>query len=357
MQVHQFHPSIVDADAIGGQITVIRRLLLNAGIGSELFSAFPSPDFSAPTRLFDAYAPYSSAANVLLLHYSIAYPDEVWAWLRALPDRKIVVYHNITPPHYFAGVNAHYLDATRRGLKQLALLRQLTAEAWGDSEFNCQTLRDMGWENPRVLPIIFETARYDIPADPGILAQMNDGHPNILFVGRCAPNKRWEDILAVFYHLKHHVAPDARLWLIGSASGMEPYAEFLHALVDQLHIQNVTFVGQVTQAELVAYYQSAAVYLCMSSHEGFCVPLVESMHFGVPIVAYAAAAVPETLGGAGLLVKRKDHRAIAELVGMLIHDQDLRSCVIRQQRERLKAFNTAVVGQQLLDYLPASVLA
>jgi glycosyltransferase involved in cell wall biosynthesis len=121
--------------------------------------------------------------------------------------------------------------------------------------------------------------------------------------------------------------------------------------VARLDLENVVFAGRVNQAELIAHYQAADVLLCMSEHEGFGVPLVESMHFGVPVVAYKAAAVPETLGGAGMLVNRKDHEAIAELVGMLIHNADLRDRVVLQQRRRLTAFEARSVKLQLYRYV------
>jgi glycosyltransferase involved in cell wall biosynthesis len=351
MQVHQFHGSVADHDAIGGQIISIRRILEDAGIQSQVFCFHPSPGFSAPAHTFREYHAYSSPDNVLLLHYSIAYPDAVWAWLRRIPDRKIVIYHNITPPHYYLGINAQYYRETRKGLEQLSRLRSVADEAWGVSDFNCRALVENGWGTTRTLSLIFDPERYDFPPDPTVTERLSDGRPNVLFVGRCVPNKRWDDLIITFHQLKRYVLPDARLCLVGSARGMAPYERFLRALVERLGLNDVIFAGRVSQAELVAYYQAADVFLCMSEHEGFGMPLVESMQFGVPVLAFKAAAVPETLGGAGTIFRRKDYGAVAELAGMLVKETVLRERIITQQRLRASAFYAASIRERLLRYL------
>ena len=139
--------------------------------------------------------------------------------------------------------------------------------------------------------------------------------------------------------------------LVGSARGMERYQEFLQALVTQLGLSDVVFTGHVSTAQLVAYYRCASVYLSMSEHEGFGVPLLESMHFGVPIVAYKAAAVPETLGSSGILVTAKEHAAVAELIGLLVEDAGLRAQIVARQREQLQDFLPEKVEGRLRELL------
>ena len=351
MLVNQFHSAVHSGDAIGEQIIGIQSLLRAGHYAGEIFCASPDAPRRFHARHFSEYAPYSSSRNVLLLHYSISYSDEVWDWLRSIPDQKIVVYHNITPPHFYAGVNTAYFTQTRRGLAQLPLLRQIAPQAWADSAFNANDLQQAGWDEVKVLPVMFDRRRYDIKPDPATFRRLNDHRPNILFVGRCVPNKRWEDILLVYYYLKHCVQPDARLCLIGSDERMPAYRAFLNALIEDLSLTDVTFAGQVSQAVLAAYYRTAQVFLCMSDHEGFCVPLLESMFYGVPIIAYKAAAVPETLGNSGLLIRHKDHAAIAELIGLVLEDKLLRERVIAEQRERLGMFDVARVRSLLFDYL------
>lgn len=183
-----------------------------------------------------------------------------------------------------------------------------------------------------------------------MLKRWQDGI-NVLFVGRVSPNKRFEDLILTFYYLKRLVRPDARLLLVGSARGMEPYLEFLQALVERLDLSDVIFTGHVSTAQLVAYYRCASIYLSMSEHEGFGMPLLESMHFGVPIVAYKMSAVPETLGGSGILVKGKEYAAVAELIGLLAEDGDLRARITERQRGRLQDFLPEKVEEHLRELL------
>jgi glycosyltransferase involved in cell wall biosynthesis len=173
-----------------------------------------------------------------------------------------------------------------------------------------------------------------------VLRRWNSGL-NVLFVGRVAPHKRHDDLIQVFCYLKRRVRPDSRLLLVGSTRGMERYVASLQALVRRRGLSDVVFVGHVGAPEWVACYRCASVYLSMSEHEGFGVPLLEAMHFGVPVIARKAAAVPETLGGAGLLIARSDAAtaaAVAELIALLDEDLALRERVVVLQRERLQAF-------------------
>ncbi len=177
---------------------------------------------------------------------------------------------------------------------------------------------------------------------------------NFLHVGRLVPNKRIEDLLKVFYFYRRRINPDSRLFLVGIDTDMEIYSVALRQLIHDLGLSGIALAGRATQGELVTYYRLAHVYLCMSEHEGFCVPLLEAMHFGVPIIAYAAGAVPETLGGAGALVLRKDFPEIAELAGLVCEPGRVRESLIAAGRDRVRAVSsrvgaTAVAAARRLD--------
>lgn len=346
MQVHQFHPTVSYGDAISNQILSLQRLLRQMGYRSKIFCEQMPIQFDGKVQQIERYERHSSPQNVLLLHFSLGYSSDVIAWLKQLPDRKVIVYHNITPHTYFAGVNDVYLEAARAGREQLTHLSHLVDAGWGDSTFNCQELAEYGWSNLGVLPIIFDPERYTIRPHRRALRRLQDGL-NVLFVGRVSPNKCLEDLILTFYHLKRFVRSDARLLLVGSARGMEPYLEFLQTLVGKLDLSDVVFTGHVTDSKLMAYYRCADVYLSMSEHEGFGMPFLESMYFEVPVVAYDAAAVPETLDGSGILVKQKHYAAVAELIGLLAEDEKLQHQIIARQRERLQDFMPERVGDQL----------
>lgn len=350
MEVHQFHPTVSYGDAISNQILSLQSMLAEMGYRSEVFCEQLPVQFAGRTRQIGCYGRYSSPENVLLLHFSLGYSPEVISWLTRLPDRKVIVYHNITPHEYFAGINDVYLEAAKAGRGQLGRLSSLVDAGWGDSAFNCQELAERGWSRLGVLPIIFDPERYRIRPSRGVLKRFDKGL-NILFVGRVSPNKCLEDLILTLYYLSALGRSDARLLLVGSANGMERYLEYLQKLVSRLGLSSVFFTGHVSTRELIAYYHCADVYLSMSEHEGFGVPFLESMYFDVPVVAYKAAAVPETLNGSGVLVTEKDHELIAELIGILGDDKELGARVIAVQQERLQDFLPGEVSKRLRGLL------
>jgi len=201
----------------------------------------------------------------------------------------------------------------------------------------------MGFQRTGVLPILLDLSRYDHPTNPDLL-RGHAGKTVLLHVGRIAPNKRIEDLLKILTFLRR-LDPKAHLLVVGTEIDMEAYAGALRRLARQLDLgDHITFAGPVRAEDLPTYYRLAACYVTMSEHEGFCVPLLEAMHLGCPVVAYAAAAVPETLGGAGLLFHEKDHPVIAEAIHHLVTTPALREAIVRGQRERVRAFSPEAVA-------------
>jgi len=196
----------------------------------------------------------------------------------------------------------------------------------------------------RMLPIAVDTARVTSGARrPAIERLLDDELVNFLFVGRIAPNKKIEDHIFFAEHYKRYVDAYYRFIFVGRYDAVPRYYAMIRALISEFKMlgERFIFTGPVPDEELAVYYRHAAVYMSMSEHEGFCVPLVEAMAADVPILAYAAAAVPETLGGAGVQFSPKDLEQAAELAGALVFDQDFRSGVIAGQRRRLQDFGDA----------------
>jgi glycosyltransferase involved in cell wall biosynthesis len=174
--------------------------------------------------------------------------------------------------------------------------------------------------------------------DRRTLDAYGDGKVNVLFVGRCAPNKKLEDVLMAFAVFQKAVCRNSRLIHAGSFAGTERYHHVLVAMARELQVSDVVFAGAVSQAELLACYRSAHAFLCLSEHEGFCIPLLEAMLHGVPVLAYAAAAVPETMDGAGILFDRKEWGAVAEMLGRVTAPGPLRDAVLAGQAARVERF-------------------
>ncbi len=346
--VHQLVPNFDYGDAIGNHVRALRGLLRGWGYASDVYAEYIHEGLARDARFFTRYREVSDPRNVLLFHFSIG--SEVTSFFAGLPDRKVLVYHNITPPEYFVGVNARVADRCRRGRWELQRLAAVTDLALGVSEFNRRELEAAGFRRTGVLPILLDWASYQHPPVRALQQSFGEG-TNLLYVGRIAPNKRIEDLVKAYYFYRR-LDSGSRLLIVGSAVDTEGYLAGLQKLAAELGVlDGIVFTGPVPQAELCTYYRLASVYLSMSEHEGFGVPFLEAMHFGVPILAYAAAGVPGTLGGTGLLVEEKDFPLIAELIHRVVTEPVLRDAVVAGQRERLKAFDSAVIGAELRGHL------
>jgi glycosyltransferase involved in cell wall biosynthesis len=213
-------------------------------------------------------------------------------------------------------------------------------------------MENVGYKDVKVLPLIIPMERRRIPPDRSIVKKFRDGLTNILFVGRCAPNKRIEDLLTCFYYFQKYVEPDSRLIYVGSFAGTERYYYLLIAQARAMELQQrVNFMGCVPDAELNSYYSCADVFLSMSEHEGFCAPLLEAMSYNIPVMAYAAGAVPETMDGSGILFEEKQFELIAEMIGEVVHNLPLRRSILNRQTERLLKYQKQEPETLLKSYL------
>jgi glycosyltransferase involved in cell wall biosynthesis len=260
------------------------------------------------------------------------------------PGPKYLIYHNITPGEFFEKYRPAFAQILYQGREDLYRMARHFDHSAGDSAFNAAELADCGFTDPGILPLAIDPAKWSFPPDPAVCDQMQDGRTNILFVGRFAPNKKQDDLLRAFSHYLEH-DPDARLVLVGHPEQADPYVDYLQALIDDLGIGASVFQpGSIADAQLAAYYRTAHLFWSMSEHEGFCVPLIEAMWFDVPIFAFKAAAVPETLGQAGLMFNSKKNLAeLAAAARLLVTDRALCATLIRAQRIRR------------LDFLPENI--
>ena len=208
-----------------------------------------------------------------------------------------LIYHNITPPEYFIGVHRTLARQCFRGRRELRAYADRCDLAMGDSEFNRQDLETLGFPRTAVLPVVPDFSHLDRPPNWLLAGQFDDDWTNVLFVGRVIANKKIEDVIRFFHAYHTMFNPRSRLLIVGAQSGFERYLASLNQLVADLGLSHVHFVGHVSDEELVAFYEAADLFLCASEHEGFCVPLMEAFHMGVPVLAFAATAVPATMDG------------------------------------------------------------
>jgi glycosyltransferase involved in cell wall biosynthesis len=334
-------------DAITDHALLIRRWLRDFGFTSEIFAEYIHPAVAPEVRPIATYRPGRSEPW-LILHHSIGSP--IVERVARLQPRLILVYHNITPPEFFAPIDPAWAERMALGRQQLDLLRPRTGLALADSPYNEQELQAAGFAPTGVLSISLDEQNYNQPANEKLLADLRQRGPTLLFVGRLSPNKKQEDLVKLLYYYRR-IEPDARLilvgdrWLLNYDNWLEDFARSLD-LGDAL-----TLTGHVSQQDMITYYRAADLYVSMSEHEGFGKPLLESMYLGLPVLAYAASAVPATLGDAGVLFHQKDYEWLAELVDILVKDNEWRQRLIGRQRQRVQSFLEPQIKDNLRQFL------
>ena len=346
MVVNQWVPSAHRGDAIGDSARAVRGLLRAQGHESDLFALTIDEDMRGEARPFGD--PAASAGDVTILHFAI--PSPMTEAFARLPRGRVLQYHNITPARFYAPYDANIFRLATLGRRELASLSGRTDLALGDSEYNRRELADLGFSETAVFPVAVDTGRIvDAPPTPALEKWLGDGLTNFLFVGRMVPNKKVEDIVRLAEHYKRYVDAHYRFIFVGRDDGVPRYTSMLRALIAQLGWlpDRFLFTGAVPDRELAAYYRHSSVYISMSEHEGFCVPLVEAMAADLPVLAYSCTAIPDTLGGAGVQFAPKDFEHAAELLGMLAFDDGLRASVVAGQRRRLAHFSASRLDTEL----------
>jgi glycosyltransferase involved in cell wall biosynthesis len=346
--LHQFTEGAYVGDAVSDQVFIIQRWLREMGFDSEVYSERIQPELADRVRPARDYRP-ESPESCGIHHHAVG--SNIADRLNDLALPQILIYHNITPPQFFAYADPIMAAQLTKGRRQLEEMRPRTLLALGDSGYNERELRELGYSPTGTLPIVLDESRYRVPVDAALAAECDAARPLVLFVGRFAPNKRQEDLLKLHYCLRR-LSPGARLVLAGNTS-FEAYVEWQKQFACELGLDEnaVHFAGHVSQGEMITYYRHADVYVSMSEHEGFGKPLIESMYFGLPVIAYASTAVPDTLGDAGILFHEKHYEALAELVNLVASDDALRRRVIARQTQRVKAFLEPQVRRQWEGYL------
>src|SRR5213594_3119231 len=329
IRIHQVLATLGYGDAIGHEVLGIQRVLRSHGYESDIFVETADERLEPLTRDFRELVDFSHPDNLLLHHFSIGSKASRTAF--ALPDRMALVYHNITPPEYFAGVHRRLARQCFHGRRELSAYATRCDIALGDSEFNRRDLEQLGFVRTGVLPVVPDLSRLDLPADRQVAAQFDDEWTNVVFVGRVIPNKKIEDVIR-FFHAYHSVFnARSRLIVVGAYNGLERYLTMLDHLVSDLGIGHVHFAGHVSDEQLIAYYEIADLFLCASEHEGFCVPIVEAFYLEVPVLAYGATAVPATMDGAGVLFDDRDPMHVASLIDAIVANVALQDEIVERQ--------------------------
>jgi glycosyltransferase involved in cell wall biosynthesis len=363
--VHQFVPTLAPRDAVGTHYLGVQAALREAGYRSEIYAFEAKDEFRRLAHPYRSFGDTRGRRNGrrtdetwLLYHSSVGSP--VAEFVAQRPEPLIVDYHNITPPSFFYRWEPVVAGALSLGRRQLARLAAQTHLGLADSAFNAHELAEFGCTKTAVVPILLDISALDrIAPDASVRSRLQaagrNGGKAWLFVGRLAPNKAQHDVIKAFAAYRRFHDPRGRLYLVGGSSS-HSYSTALGEFVDALDLQGaVEFAGPVTDAALRAYYEAADILVVCSEHEGFCVPLLEAMHNGVPIVAYAATAVPETVGDAAIVLDSKRPNTVAAAAARVLEDESLRARLVDAGSVRLAEFSVARSREKLLDAIGALV--
>jgi len=341
MRIDQLVPAYHRGDAIGDEAFELRSFLRGRGYESEIYCLTRDRGLEDQSRLFFGEFAPPGLSDVTILHFAL--PSPLTQGLIKLRSKKALIYHNITPAEFFAGLNPEMARLSRLGRLELESLQPHIALSLADSEFNRLELAELGFRKTHVFPLFVDFAKYGKPMDRFVYDLFRDERTNVLFVGRVAPNKRIENLIKAVFYYKKYISPLVRLIVVGKTNTFPAYYRSVIQMADEFYLkpEEIQFIGHVPDEEMFALYRASDVFLSLSEHEGFCLPLVESMIFGLPIIALASTAVPYTLGGAGILIRDNRPDFVAELVDLVARDGPLKAKLVesgRRELEKLKAF-------------------
>ncbi|WP_440960896.1 glycosyltransferase family 4 protein [Paenibacillus nitricinens] len=350
--INQILPTLSYGDAVSNSAVNIMKILRDMGIESNIYAQNIHPKM-------ERYAKKASLCpkdQTIIYHLSTG--SDLAYEIPSFKKKKILVYHNVTPAHFFVGYSGVLKKLCEEGREQLAFLSNYIDLAIADSEFNRLELEVLNYKNTFTSSIIINYEDYTTKSDfKKFPIDKKDENINILFVGRIAPNKKQEDIIKSFYYYRNYINKSSKLSLVGSYEGMDRYYRELQKLVQHLKLEDsVNITGHIPFNDILNYYNHSDLFLCMSEHEGFCVPIIEAMYFDLPIVAYKSTAVTETLGNGGIVTLEKNHKEIAELMNVILKDEELKSKIHHNQRNQLQKYSKTSAEDQFKNILKQFII-
>lgn len=330
-------------DGVSNDVMAQQKMFQDMGYECDIYSTFS--DNRMKNNRKDMAALKCMPDDLLIHHYS-GYDNNIDT-IKNQPCRKVFVYHNITPPKFVKGdVKLH----CQMGLEQVPTLKGMYDAVVGDSQFNVDCLKELGMiDEGEVLPI---PVKFDGDQGKKQIYSRTEG-ARFLFVGRYVPNKRLEDIVSAFAYYHDYIDSTAKLRLVGNPNVVQDYTNALHRMADSLDCHDsIEFMGKVSDEELRQIYADSDLFLCMSEHEGFCIPLLEAMWYQLPVFAFDAGAVRETMGDAGIVFADKTPVVVAQMIAAVMKDKRLLETIIQRQNQRIGAFSPEKVKKRLEELLP-----
>ncbi len=355
-EVHQFLPNLGFRDAVGNHTLATRRALADAGIRGDIWAEDIHGEHRGEARRLVDYPRQRTArkGTNLILYQASTGSSGMASFLAERREKKLIYYHNITPARFYEPYEAHAAVVLERGRLELRQLCAGVSRGMANSEYSARELREMGVETVDVIP----------PYAPLLDAQPDQSHgdwlrrtkegTDLLFVGRVSPNKGHMHLLRAFAALRANATAQPRLFVVGMW-GPPAYMSAINGLRQRIGLDGLVFAGSITDERVAAHYREADIFLSLSEHEGFCVPVIEAMRAGTVVIAYEGGAVAETLGGAGVLLHTLDPLIVAEVVDRVAGDEDLRKQIVARQLERVLEIERAPRDEMLVRSVRAAI--
>lgn len=352
--VHQFVPALLPRDATGDHTRALRDTFRAAGWESDIYVEAAHDELRHEALSFERYPDRAKPGDILLYQLSTGSP--VAEFLLERDETLVLDYHNITPASFYDGWEEQTAAKVALARQQVAQLAPRATLGIADSAFNAAELATFGCPATAVVPILVDLTAWGDARDSDAAASLAARHgPGtvLLFVGRLSPNKAQHQLVEALWCYRRWYDPDARLRLVGPAV-TGSYAEAVMGFAAELGLAGAVEHGEhLAPEELAAWYRDADVFVCLSDHEGFCIPLLEAMRTGLPIVAFAAGAVPETLGQAGILLEDKRPVVVAAAVDRVHRDRVLAERLAAEGHRQLGRFAAASTRARFVEVLAA----
>jgi len=338
-------PSLTTGDAVGNDVLGMFDVLTRNGNDVRLFCESHSLPQSGVFDIGGIGKFLKNPNDILIYHHSRGWSPGL-KLIRELRCRRVIRYHNVTPPQFFASFSRSDQELCETGRKELVGFADARCDLYvSASSFSMRELIAIGADASRsfVVPPFHHIDRLSgIKVDQEILQKYRDGTANILSVGRVVPHKNVHKLIEVFAHYHYNYNSKSRAIIVGKGGeGLSSYSRLVHRAVDKLGLRHsVVFTGGVSDQQLKAYYQVADAFVTVSEHEGFCVPLVEAMSMKLPITAYASTAIPETLGAAGIVWPDRDPLLVAGSIDLFVRNSSVRNSLGLRGRRRYEEMFT-----------------
>ncbi|MDD4870171.1 MAG: glycosyltransferase [Kiritimatiellae bacterium] len=349
LTIHQLVSGFALGDAISSEALSIKDICTRMGITSFIYAPATriSPDMVHVARRMEDFA--AGPDDIVIYHHSIL--SEATDTYITSSGRKVLLYHNITPAGFFNPFDSEVATQLRTARDDLKRIAAAADARWAVSRYDALELDALGFKDVRVFPLIFNIPQYTVAPDPSILGKFSADLTNILCVGRLAPNKCIEELILAFAWYNKSIDPFSRLIIVGSKQTVPAYYAMLRMLAGELDLANVCFEDFASPVGVAAYYRVADVFVSVSRHEGYCLPLIEAMHSSVPVIARAIGGMPEAMDGAGVLFDDMNPCELAELIHDVVSNPMIRNEVMVSQAKRMERLASRSVDNEFKELL------